>query len=198
MQFFLPNDPDSPEIWGPFAEDTIQSLRCRRPLHHFWAWRNGSYEGINIDPDQIIETGSKLYNKNNNTYGGSTRESLIRMHIYVDVSTTRKRNVIERQQRQYFGEVKYFFKRGCIIQGKICEKILAFVELYKLNQGNEPWPYKTENGGKQRIVVEASDIIGFAGCTKGMDTREYIYWSQKNNHTKKEFPINYKLEYIPK
>ncbi|KAG2212136.1 hypothetical protein INT45_010986 [Circinella minor] len=146
---FLPDDPDSPEIWGPFAEDTIWSLRCRGALGHFWAWRNETYEGISIDPDQIIETGSKLYNKDKNIYGGTTRESLIRMHIYVDVSKTKKRSVIERQQRQYFGEIKYFFKHGYVLQGKLCEKILAFVELYKLNRGNGPWPYKTENGSKR-------------------------------------------------
>ncbi|KAG2211406.1 hypothetical protein INT45_006023 [Circinella minor] len=197
-EIFLPDNPDSPEIWGPFAEDTIQSLRCRGALGHFWAWRNETYEGISIDPDQIIETGSKLYNKDKNTYGGTTRESLIRMYIYVDVSKTKKQSVIERRQRQYFGEIKYFFKHGYVLQGKLCDKILAFVELYKLNRGNGPWPYKTENGGKRRVVVEASDIIGFEGYTKGMDTREYIYWSQKNTHTKKELPIDYRLEYIPK
>ena len=191
------DDPDSPEIWSPFAEDTIQSLRCRERLRHFWAWQNGSYDGIYIDPSETIETGSRLYNKDKNTYGGTTRESFVRLHIHIDISKSRNRSVIDNQQRQYFGEIKYFFKHSFLLHGEECEKILAFVELYKLNKGDSSWPYRTENGGKRRAVVEANDIVSFAGRTKGINTREYIYWSQKYPHSKKDLPIDYDLEYIP-
>ncbi|KAG2214179.1 hypothetical protein INT45_009563 [Circinella minor] len=133
----LDDDPNSPEIWSPFAEGTIRSLRCGECLRHFWAWHNGSYQGVTIDPNEIIETGSRLYNKDKNTYGGSIRESFVRLHIHVD------------------------------------------------------------NGGKRCVVVESSDIIGFAGRTKGKSTREYVYWSQKTPHSKKELPIDYDLEFIP-
>ena len=119
------------------------------------------------------------------------------MHIHVDVSRSRNRSIINNQQRQYFGEIKFFFKHSFVVHGNECEKILGFVELYKLNKGDGPWPYKTENGGKRRVVVESSDIIGFAGRTKGKSTREYVYWSQKTPHSKKELPIDYDLEFIP-
>ena len=191
-------DNNSAQIWGPFAVDTIEALNCQKQLRHFWAWRKCTYNGVNIDPDEYIEIASRLY-KDGVTYGGIERESLLRLHIWVDIDKSRKKSSVKPEQRQYFGEVKYFFKHGFVVdehEGK-CEKLLALVELCTLVKGHGPWPYKTDGGSKTYVVIEEESIVGVAGRAKGKDTREYIYWSKKTPHSKKDNVIDYNLEFIP-
>ena len=193
------NDKKSSEIWGPFAVETMEALDCRKQLRHFWAWRKQTYSGVNLDPDEMIETDNHLY-KDGITYGGTDRESLLHLHIWVDIDKSRKRSSVKPEQRQYFGQVKFFFKHGFVVdedEGK-CEKLLAFVELCRLVKGHGPWPYQTDASSKIYAVIEEDNIIGFAGRTKGKDTREYIYWSQKTPHSLKDITIDYNLEYVPR
>ncbi|KAI9497559.1 hypothetical protein BDB00DRAFT_784499 [Zychaea mexicana] len=126
----ISDDRDSPEIWGPFAEQSIQELHCKNQLRHFWAWHNESYTGINIDVDEVVETGTRLQ-MNKNTYGGSVRESFVRLHIDVDIDRRISKAKVNPAKRQYVGDIKYFFKHGCIVRGEYCEKLLAFVKIYK-------------------------------------------------------------------
>ncbi|KAG2216236.1 hypothetical protein INT45_002778 [Circinella minor] len=191
-------DDNSAQIWGPFAVDTIEALNCQKQLRHFWAWRKCTYNGVNIDFDEYIEIASRLY-KDGVTYGGIERESLLRLHIWVDIDKSRKKSSVKPEQRQYFGEVKYFFKHGFVVdehEGK-CEKLLALVELCTLVKGHGPWPYKTDGGSKTYVVIEEESIVGVAGRAKGKDTCEYIYWSKKTPHSKKDNVIDYNLEFIP-
>ena len=57
---------------------------------------------------------------------------------------------------------------------------------------------KTDASSKIYVVIEEDNIIGFAGRTKGKNTREHIYWSQKTPHSLKDITIDYNLEYIPR
>ena len=66
-----------------------------------------------------------------------------------------------------------------------------------LVKGHEPWPYKTDGGSKTYVVIEEESIVGVAGRAKGKDTCEYIYWSKKTPHSKKDIVIDYNLEFIP-
>ncbi|KAG2208192.1 hypothetical protein INT45_010943, partial [Circinella minor] len=189
----LSNAEDSPEIWGPFFKDSVRNLRCGAPLKHYWAWQHGSYMGIDIQQNELLEAGNRLF-KEDVTYGGSTRESFVRLHIMVSVD--KLRGVMMRkkpEKREYFGSLKFFFVHK---HDDYDKRMLALVEIFKVVKGDGPWPYKTESGKSRHVVIDIDDIIEFAGRTKGSDTREYIYWSQQHTNSKKELPIDYNLDLL--